>query len=255
MQQKTIGYMAGLMDAEGCFIIGRSFRKASNCYNYFAQIIFTNTNPDLLKWITKHFGGVCKKRKIVSGNKQAYDWIVSNQKHALSFLSIIEPYLFVKKEEAQLLKQYYALNGKEVPEERESLYKQSRLLKWNKSSVTTDTSNVSNAYLAGFFDGDGGLRSPYTLHVTNTHKGVVELYRQIYGGSFHEYENSNPKQNDYFRWALGNKEKSILVMLAWLPYLIDKRERVHKALLKAGTKIQSELTSDCKRELTETLIS
>lgn len=231
MKEKTKEYMAGLMDAEGCFTITRCFRKASNCYNYLAQIIFTNTNPELMKWIVFNFGGVYKKRKVVSGNKQAYDWKITNQKHALSFISTIYPYLIVKKQEAELMIKYYELNGLECGNIREQLFLDIKSLKWNKGSVTTDMPNISNAFFAGFFDGDGGI-SGHTLNATNTHKGVIDLFHKTYGGSFRICKDTNPNHNEYYRWYLGNKEKVKLITLAWLPYLIDKRERV-KSVLEA----------------------
>jgi hypothetical protein len=255
MKEKTKEYMAGLMDAEGCFTITRCFRKASNCYNYLAQIIFTNTNPELMKWVVFNFGGVYKKRKVVSGNKQAYDWKVTNQKHALSFISTILPYLIVKKAEAVLMIKYYELNGKECSEIREQLFDEIKRLKWNKGSVTTDMPNASNAYCAGFFDGDGGVSGSYTLTITNTHRGVVDLFCKQYGGYFYEHTSIIAKQSDYFRWTLNNRQKVKLILLSWIPYLIDKKDRAKIALIKVEAKIQSELASDCKSDLVGTLKS
>lgn len=254
MKNKTELYMAGLMDAEGCFNIARCFRKASNCYNYVAQIIFTNTNLEIMKWVVFNFGGVYKKRKSISGNKQAFDWKITNQKHAMSFLSTIYPHLVVKKEEAELMMKYYQLSGKECPDEREVIYSDIKKLKWNKGSVTTDMPNVSNAYCAGFFDGDGGI-SGNSLSVTNTHKGVVELFHKAYGGSFYETKSNNPKQNDFYRWVIGNRQKVKLILLAFLPYLVDKNDRAHTLLLKLDAKIQSGLMGDHESELAGTLIS
>lgn len=242
--------MAGIFDAEGCLTINSSFRKASNCPGYTAQIIFTNTNVQLMKWIVDNFGGVYKKRKVVSGSLQAYDWKVTNQKHALSFLSIVEPHLIVKKQEAELMMRYYALNGAENPEARKELCEKIKALKWNKGSVTTDMSNasqISNAYFAGFVDGDGSIASTPALYVGNTHKGVVALFHARYGGCLHtrDLSSKNPKWSDEYRWSLANKEKVEIVLLCWLPYLIDKRDRALNALNKIrGAKIQSELMGD-----------
>ena len=250
MKQKSAQYMAGIFDAEGCLTINSSFRKASNCPGYTAQIIFTNTNVHLMKWIVANFGGVYKKRKVVSGSLQAYDWKITNQKHALSFLSIVEPYMIVKKQEAGLMMRYYALNGSENPEARKELCDGIKVLKWNKGSVTTDMSNaskISNAYFAGFVDGDGSIAPTPALVVGNAHRGVVSLFYKRYGGCLHtrELSSKNSKWSDEYRWSLANKEKVEKILLCWIPYLIDKRARAMDALNKIrGAKIQSELTGD-----------
>lgn len=265
MKQKTAQYMAGLFDAEGCLMIASSFRKASNCPGYIAQIIFTNTNLELIKWIISHFGGTYVKRNLVSGCIQAYDWKITNQTHGLSFLSTIEPYLIVKKQEAALMLQYYALNGAENPEARKSLFEQIKFLKWNKGSVTTEMPNafdVSNAYCAGFLDGDGSISPTPHLYAENTHQGVIRLFANKYGGSFTErlLNEENPKWNTSYRWSLANKEKVEMIILSWLPYLIDKRERALNALNKIRAKqqkvkIQSELIGDYESDMVGTPIS
>jgi hypothetical protein len=255
MKQKTAQYMAGLFDAEGCLTINSSFRKLSNCQGYTAQIIFTNTNLQLMKWIVTNFGGVYKSRKMVTGCIQAYDWKVTNQKHALSFISTIEPYLIVKKQEAQLMMQYYALDGVENPEARKFLCDSIKVLKWNRGSVTTDmsnASNVSNAYFAGFVDGDGSISTTPKLYAGNTHKGVIQMFVEKYGGCYtvRDLNSKNKNWNQEHKWSLHNREKVADVLLCWLPYLIDKRERALLGLNKIrGAKIQSELIGDYESDL------
>jgi hypothetical protein len=245
MQKRTIQYVAGLMDAEGCFNIARSFRRSSNCYNYIAQIIFTNTNLALMKWVVTYFGGVYKKRKLISGHKQAYDWKITNQTHALSFLSAIAPYLIVKSQEADLMIQYYALNGRECPEIRDTLFKRIKALKWNKGSVTTDSQEISNAYVAGFIDGDGGVSLTQTLYADNAHKGLISALHKKYGGNFscNQLSKKHSNWNDSYRWSLSNREKSEKILLSWIPYLIDKRKRALNALNMIRQKSRYSLNS------------
>lgn len=224
--------MAGLMDAEGMFNIERAFRNDErNCYNYYAHIVLTNTNLNLIKWAVKHFGGVCKNRKLEPGLKQAFDWKINNQKHGLHFISLVYPHLIVKKKEAKTLLQYYALLGKECPAVREQLFMENKKLKWDKSSVTTDTSNISNSYAAGFIDGDGGIDSPHRLSAKNVCKAVIDSFISTYGGSYTFYESVDPNHNDVHYWYLSNPEKVKPIILSWLPYLIDKKDRAKNCLL------------------------
>jgi hypothetical protein len=256
MKEKTLEYMAGLFDAEGCFNIARAFRLKTNCYNYIAQIIFTNTNEQLLKWVVKHFGGVYKKRKLISGNKQAYDWKITNQKHALSFISMIYPYLKVKKKEADCMMQYYNMHGQEKPEERDKLFLTMKDLKWNKSSVTTevqDVRKIGNAYFAGFIDGDGHIDR--VLSASNSNKNIIHLLYEKYGGHVYVRHFENPKWNDEYKWSLTNKKIVENTLLSWIPYLIDKRQKALETLMTLRTKIQSELIGNNESELMKTLAS
>jgi hypothetical protein len=229
--------MAGLMDAEGMFDIERAFRRDDrNCYNYSVKMVLTNTNIALMKWAVKHFGGVYKKRKPAAGKKQAYDWIISNQKHGLSFISQIFPFLVVKKTEAQTLVDYYAMYGKEFPERREQLFLKNKELKWDKSSVTTDMQDISNAYAAGFVDGDGSIDTPHRLSATNACKVLIDLFKATYGGSYYLDVREEPNQNDSHVWYLSNPEKVEKIVLSWLPYLIDKRQRGEQVLKRLRDK-------------------
>jgi hypothetical protein len=245
--------MAGLFDAEGCCTINSAFRKKSNCRGFTAQIIFTNTNLQLMKWVVKHFGGAIKKRKLISGSRQAYDWKVTNQKHALFFLSLIEPFLVVKKGEANILREYYALEGIENPDIRQRLLQRIKMAKQSRGSVTTEMPNILDSYLAGFVDGDGHIGDNFLVSVENTNQQVVRIFHQKYGGSLkhHQLSKRNPKWNDTWCWRLHGANALESVILSWLPYLIDKKLRANVLRVK----IQSKLTGDRKSDVVGTLHS
>jgi hypothetical protein len=229
MKEKTKEYMSGLFDAEGCFTINSCFRKKSNCLGFTAQIKVASTNLPTIKWICENFGGTYKAAKKYDGCKQAYYWTISNSKHGLSFISHIQPFLINKKDESLLMNEYYSFSGKEAPEERIVLRDNIKKLKWDKSSVTTDMPNipdVSNAYCAGYIDGDGSITKTGIQVEGKDYRPIKALHNK-YGGNFYHRELSkkNEKWNDTFIWTINNQEKVELILLDILPYLIEKRDK------------------------------
>lgn len=50
-------YLAGLIDAEGCFRVSKRFRKSTNIWIYNTCLEIGNTRIELIKWIYERFGG------------------------------------------------------------------------------------------------------------------------------------------------------------------------------------------------------
>lgn len=50
-------YLAGLIDAEGCFRISKRFRKSTNIWVYNTCLEIGNTRIELIKWAYERFGG------------------------------------------------------------------------------------------------------------------------------------------------------------------------------------------------------
>ena len=263
MKEKTKQYMAGLFDAEGCFTINSCFRPKSNCLGFTAQIILANTDLRLIKWIVKHFGGNYRTHIKTNGDKTAYYWVISNQQHALSFISHIQPYLLVKLEESVLMSEYYALSGTENPEKRMYLRDAIKKLKWDKSSVTTDMSNIphiSNAYCAGYIDGDGSITKTGLQSEGKVYASIAALHKR-FGGHFSKRELSkqNVKWSDTYIWSLHNAEKVEKSLLQLIPYLVAKRDTGIRTLesirSRKRMKIQSELIGDNESDVMGTLHS
>ena len=244
MKENTKEYMAGLFDAEGCFTINSCFRKLSNCLGFTAQIKLASTNLSTIKWIVENFGGTYKAAKKYDGCKQAYYWVISNSKHGLSFISHIQSFLINKKKESVLMVRYYNLNGQERSNDRCILRNEIKALKWDKSSVTTDMSNIpdiSNAYCAGYIDGDGSITKTGIQVEGKVYTSIKALHRK-YGGSFthRNLNDKNPKWSNTYIWSINNQEKVELILLDILPYLIEKRD---KALFLLNT-IRSKRNKD-----------
>jgi hypothetical protein len=94
----NLAYIAGLIDADGS--IGFTSSKSGL---FVPRIIITNTNLQILEDVKKVFGGniqkLCSRKEKW---KQAYYWQISNSS-AVYFISKIEKWLRIKKENAWLL--------------------------------------------------------------------------------------------------------------------------------------------------------
>lgn len=256
MKEKTKAYMAGLLDAEGSFYIGRVDR--GNTVSYNPEVRLSTNHLPTIKWVIKHFGGMYREDRVGE-----YSWQYSSQKHAARFLDLVLPYLVLKKKEAIILKEYCDMNGVCNPINREKLYKKCEKLK-DRSSLTTNTpnfplkKNLQNAYFAGFFDGDGwvsitdaprpdgGRQYQKVIGLSQTNL-MGQYLEEIYGGTL---DFRSPKTSDcqpQHQWMLRDKVRSEKFLLCVLPYLIEKRERVN--LLLQFIRLGSGICPDKRKEL------
>jgi hypothetical protein len=103
----NLAYLAGLIDADGS--IGFTSSKTSL---FVPRVTITNTNREILEDVKSFFGGNIqplsnRKEKW----KQAYYWQICNSS-AVSFVSRIEKWLRIKKENAWLLYAWDAIRPK-----------------------------------------------------------------------------------------------------------------------------------------------
>lgn len=269
MRERTKAYMAGAMDAEGTFCITSCTHNTLGHRLYDPTVRYRNTFKGIFKWIVDNFGGTNYHHKPSGLSKlDSWDWSTDSYKHSRSFISLILPYLIIKKEEAEVLLQFYDLYRQQVPEKRQELYENLRQLK-NRDSVTTEMqdlpfkTNLVNAYFAGFFDGEGFISfkknngyDSVTIGVGNTDKKLLDIMQKRYGGSVYVLGGSSRPEHHapMWQWQLNRKESIEKFLLKLLPYLIVKRDKAKVALeFVRGKKIQSELISDNESTLTETL--
>jgi hypothetical protein len=239
MKERTKAYVAGLVDAEGCIEISKSV--SSRGANYAARIRVANKCRPLVKWLVHHFGGyLSKSTPAKESHSVCYFWNLSSGQHTRRFTETIQPYLREKRPQSDLLIQYLNMAGIENPESRESLFQSIRDLK-KEVRVTTETpfnSNLDNAYLAGFFDGEGTTsiikftskgRDQYAtrIYVTNTNKPILEMYARLYGGTVRDHRNAMKK---CYRWELRKNNEREKFLLCMLPYLIVKRDEANYTL-------------------------
>lgn len=94
-------YLAGIVDGEGHICLTRQTkRKNGNVYYHDSpRIIVSNTNLELLEWLTDNFGGSYYTSKKPSDRyKQCYAWSLVGR-NAIELGKRLEPYLIVKREQ------------------------------------------------------------------------------------------------------------------------------------------------------------
>ena len=102
----VLAYIAGIIDGEGCICIYTTKRRTTTAGQM--KVVVANTNRALLEFLKLHFGGSISARNNITYNprsKQCFEWIVASRK-ALYLLQFIEPYLRLKKLQAQVAVEY-----------------------------------------------------------------------------------------------------------------------------------------------------
>jgi len=97
--EHELAYFAGFFDGEGCVGI----KKPSNRRNCHAPYIsVSQVRPEVLLKLKAAFGGNVRFAS-KCGKNGIWCWQVVGMKRVLEFLRLIEPYLIVKKAEAQVV--------------------------------------------------------------------------------------------------------------------------------------------------------
>lgn len=236
MKEKTKAYVAGLVDAEGCFNITKQITNLQ--VHYHPRFIIASTYKPIIKWMVKHFGGSLYVKKAVNERRESYHWKTNSKEHTCRAISLIYPYLVLKQKEAAVLTRFCQLSNTHNKSEREQLYLELKRLKTRKS-VTTDTQdfpfsdNLKNAYFAGFFDGEGcitmaksraGYIKPLKITVGNTWRNPLTKMTAEYGGRESSLKIVS-KNSPVFHWVLLQSEQQQPFLLKMLPYLIIKRSQ------------------------------
>lgn len=236
MKDKTKAYVAGLVDAEGCFNITKQVTSLQ--VHYHPRFIIVSTHRPIIEWLVVHFGGTLYAKKAAHNRRESYHWKTNSKEHTCRVISLIYPYLVLKQKEAAVLMRFCQLPQTPLKQERENLYQEMKGLK-TRQSVTTDTqdfpfpNNLKNAYFAGFFDGEGcitmakskaGYIKPLKLTVGNTWRNPLTKMAAEYGGtdtSLKVIRHNMP----VFHWVLLQSDLQQKFLLKVLPYLIIKREQ------------------------------
>lgn len=131
MNEAEAAYAAGIFDGEGH--VGISVVKNGRGYVYHRLMInVTSTNLEVLQWLFERWNGVLHNPRYFAKEewRTAHRWTAADGR-AMRFLQNIEPYLIIKREQAQLAIQFQQTKGKggfgSTPpdlEARESLRKQ-----------------------------------------------------------------------------------------------------------------------------------
>ena len=107
MTEQEKAYLAGIIDGEGCLRLSKSSRPNNKCA-YHISIVIANTSVHLFDWLNVRIPGkMYTSRQNHEKWRGCYHWTLTGTNQCLYFLKQIEPYLVIKKEQAQVLMNGY----------------------------------------------------------------------------------------------------------------------------------------------------
>ncbi|ASR76460.1 LAGLIDADG endonuclease [Streptomyces phage Sushi23] len=113
-EKLNLAYYAGLFDGEGCVSINKvkGYNGRKDSFQLRASV--SSTNKPILDRLHMKFGGVVVERKR-AGAQLSWQWVLTSRM-ARDFLTLLEPYLIIKHDQAIVAKTFQderdARNGK-----------------------------------------------------------------------------------------------------------------------------------------------
>jgi hypothetical protein len=105
-----LAYIAGFIDGEGCLHISkRKPGRNRKTMSYAIKILISNTKISILKWIQSLFEGSLHKLPHRELNRANAYQLQFNVKDSYKLLSLIYPYLKLKKTQADILLKFLEL--------------------------------------------------------------------------------------------------------------------------------------------------
>ncbi len=110
MENTIIAYAAGIFDGEGYVdIYSASTSKASKSPSLYLRVVISQKDGLVMNWLQDNFGGYVNLSRR-DGN-YIYRWDIRS-KAAFRFLSLIYPFVLIKKEQVKLALQFEEVKGK-----------------------------------------------------------------------------------------------------------------------------------------------
>lgn len=102
-----LAYLAGILDGEGCFVIGcYAFSKKTGVPHFHTTIQVTSTDKILIEWLVNNFGGklssYTEKQMANNCKRIPFRWTIFSDR-VKHLCECVMPYLVIKKEQAQVM--------------------------------------------------------------------------------------------------------------------------------------------------------
>ena len=99
MKKINLSYFAGIFDGEGSISLSKTNSSKSNTFVLYVCV--GNTNEWIIQQLKFCFGGIVTYQEPKGNKKPRWMWTLQAQK-ALGFLVLIEPYLHIKRPQAEI---------------------------------------------------------------------------------------------------------------------------------------------------------
>lgn len=109
MKRTDISYTAGIFDGEGCVdIYSAMSNKNSKNLSFMLRVVISQKDGKIMNWLKDRFGGYVRQER--KGKFSIYRWDIRSQK-AHDFLSLIYPFLIIKKEQVKIALEFDKKKG------------------------------------------------------------------------------------------------------------------------------------------------
>lgn len=240
---KSIEYLAGIFDAEGCVHMPMrtpSIEIVGSGISLITTVEMVDPKP--VEQFGSKFPAKIRLSKRV-GRRVTYVWSISGTK-SKEFMEHVYPHAIVKRPHLALgLKFCATINRSELFETRVALREELHAIQIRgrntKSALTVRDlpSAIDDEYLFGFFDGEGCITAPIgsdgtprlKVVVANAVEAGATIFMRRWGGSIHRREPNNPRCLPLYYWYLqGEACKQFLLDAD--KHLLVKQAQVTKGL-------------------------
>lgn len=255
-QSEKIAYIGGLMDGDGSFSIMRRDEKKGGSLLYFPFIQYGSLSKESVDFVKETFGGsvILQKahiKKDKSSRRDFYHWRLSNRESCITMIDSLSPYMEIKKERAEFLKEFILKNpfkrgsnrlSQEVLISRENDYLQMKkfnderrldrnLVKQSKS-LTED--KLFWCYFAGLLDTDGsfsikkeknGKFSALVLLTMTDVRGINKIRKNTFFGTVFKTKAISTQRGKCYRFGIYRRDEISLLLSYIIPYLRTKKEQ------------------------------
>lgn len=260
-QEEDLAYIGGLMDGDGSFTVARRTNNKGINLLYYPLIQFGSLNRESVNLMKEIFGGTLHLQKSHSKTdgslrRDFYRWRLEKSPNCLPFLETMIPYLEIKKERAEFLKDFIIKNpfkrgsiplSPEVLATRENDY--FKMQKFNdertfKRTLVKQTKYVTEdfhfwAYFAGLLDSDGSFSikkektnaySPQILLTQTDIRGINKIRRNICLGTVFLVKAKSTQLKSCYRYGVYSREEMEILLPRVISFLRVKKTQAEVLL-------------------------
>lgn len=100
-ERLSLAYYAGLFDGEGCVSINKVKGYNGRKDSFQLRVSVSSTNREVLVRLHMKFGGTLLEKKSRPKAQPSWQWAMTS-KMARDFLTLLQPYLIIKSEQARI---------------------------------------------------------------------------------------------------------------------------------------------------------
>ncbi len=268
-KETTLAYLAGALDGDGSFSLIKGTSSTSISPLYYPMVQLANAKPDIIEMLVSEFGGNQGIRLPYMGKDGSerlisYRWKLEKSTKCLPMLEDIIPYLIIKRQRAEFLRDYIIDNpfvrgsnklNADVLVKREKAYLKMRsfndypqtnceLFSISKRKDSDDSKFW--AYIAGIMDTDGSfslkkehrrsgrfVSNVYTSTILLTQtdcRSIYNIMNNFEGGNLMIVKAKTATNGFCYRFSITSRKNAIKFLKKCIPYLVIKKEVASKLL-------------------------